>query len=275
MRISCIVDNSVLQGSSFWGEHGLSFYIETEHGHVLFDTGLSGTVLLHNLEKLDRTLKSIDALVLSHAHNDHTGGLAKILSQKPGLPLYANADFFRPRFTLGESGTEFVGLPLTQDELSQMANLRLNDAPVEILPGLWTTGEIRERLEPEGRSPSHVVPHGQKWQPDPYQDDLSLVLETQNGVVLICGCCHAGLLNTLAHIHRIFQQPIVAILGGTHLVSADDAHLQRVKEVLHDRYDSPVLYLSHCTGIQAYVELAHTFSDKINPFPLGTTLTFS
>jgi 7,8-dihydropterin-6-yl-methyl-4-(beta-D-ribofuranosyl)aminobenzene 5'-phosphate synthase len=156
-----------------------------------------------------------------------------------------------------------------------MADMRLSDAPVEIVPGLWTTGEIRERPEPEGRSPSHVVPDGQKFQPDPYQDDLSLILETQNGIVLICGCCHAGLLNTLAPVHKLFQQPIVAILGGTHLVSADETHLQRVKEVLRDRYNSPVLYPSHCTGIQAYVSLAQTFGNKINPFPVGTSLTFS
>jgi 7,8-dihydropterin-6-yl-methyl-4-(beta-D-ribofuranosyl)aminobenzene 5'-phosphate synthase len=273
-RITCVIDNTVRQGSACWGEHGLAFYLETDQGCVLFDTGQSGAVLQHNLTSLDKSLANVSGLVLSHAHYDHTGGLSEVLSQKPGLPLYASPDFFRPRFSLREEGYKSIGLTLTQAELTHKADLRLNEAPVEVLPGVWTTGEIHKRPEPEGRSPRHFVPAGDKWQPDPYQDDMSLVLETQEGVVVVCGCCHAGLLNTLAHTRRMFSEPIIAVLGGSHLVSADEAHLQRVIEVLRDRYDSPHLYLNHCTGIQAYVTLAHAFGERVNACPAGASLTF-
>jgi 7,8-dihydropterin-6-yl-methyl-4-(beta-D-ribofuranosyl)aminobenzene 5'-phosphate synthase len=99
-------------------------------------------------------------------------------------------------------------------------------------------------------------------------------METQEGMVVICGCCHAGLLNTLAHVQQTFQRPIIAVTGGTHLIDADEAYLQHVVEVLRDRYDSPLLYLNHCTGERTYVALANAFGDRVNCCPVGTTLTF-
>ena len=273
-KVICVVDNTVKQGSSFWGEHGLGFYIETDQGYVLFDTGQSGLVLEHNLAQLDKSPDELTALIISHAHHDHTGGLIAILSKKPGLPLYASPDLFRPRFSRGNEEHKFIGIALTREELDQMADLRLNKTPVEVLPGVWTTGEIGERPEPEGRSPRHVVPDGNAWQPDLYRDDMSVVLETQVGVVVICGCCHAGLLNTLAHVQRTFQEPIIGIFGGTHLITADEGHLQRVIEVLRHRYYSPQLYLNHCSGLQAHVALANAFGQRVNSCPVGTTVTF-
>jgi 7,8-dihydropterin-6-yl-methyl-4-(beta-D-ribofuranosyl)aminobenzene 5'-phosphate synthase len=273
-KITCLIDNSVKQSSPFWGEHGLSFCLEVDQKSVLFDTGCSEVVLLHNLEQLSNCLPDATAVILSHAHLDHTGGLMGILSKKPGLPLYASPDLFRPRFTLREDTYESIGLPLTQKELTQFADLHLSADPVEVLPGLWTTGEIVERPEPEGSSPHLFVPKGDGWQPDPYRDDMSLVMETQKGLVVICGCCHAGLLNTLAHVQRTFQQPIHTVMGGTHLISADEADLQHVVEVLRDTYGALRFYLNHCTGAQAYLALANAFGDRVNLCPAGTILIF-
>jgi 7,8-dihydropterin-6-yl-methyl-4-(beta-D-ribofuranosyl)aminobenzene 5'-phosphate synthase len=96
MNVTCIVDDAVQRSSPFWGEHGLAFLIETEMGRVLFDTGQSGTVLLHNLELLDVDPATIDGLAISHAHYDHTGGLRALLERvRPGISLYANPDLFR------------------------------------------------------------------------------------------------------------------------------------------------------------------------------------
>jgi 7,8-dihydropterin-6-yl-methyl-4-(beta-D-ribofuranosyl)aminobenzene 5'-phosphate synthase len=273
-KITCVVDNTVQQGSPFWGEHGLSFRLQIDESCALFDTGHSESVLLHNLGLLGRCPRDASAVILSHAHLDHTGGLAAVLSQKPGLPLYANPDFFRPRFTFRSGEYKSIGLSLSQEELTRLADLHLNAEPVEILPGVWTTGEIVDRTEPEGRSSRHFVPDGENWQPDPYKDDMALVLETGEGLVVICGCCHAGLLNTLSHVKKTFQRPISAVLGGTHLLNASQEHLQRVVKILRDGYNSPHLYLNHCTGVQAYLTLANAFGDRVNPCPVGTTLTF-
>ncbi len=274
-KITCVVDNSVQQGSPFWGEHGLAFCLEVDQVCVLFDTGHSEAVLTHNLGLLGKCLRDASALILSHAHIDHTGGLTTVLSQKPGLPLYASPDLFRPRFALRKDKYKSIGLPLSQEQLTQLADLRLSHAPVEVLPGLWTTGEIGGRPEPEGGSTRHFVPDGDGWQPDAYRDDISLVMETQEGLVVICGCCHAGLLNTLAHVRRTFQRPIIAVLGGVHLLNASKANLSHVVDVLHDTYGSLRFYLNHCTGERAYIALANAFGGRVNPCPVGMTLTFN
>ena len=139
---------------------------------------------------------------------------------------------------------------------------------------MWTTGEISERDELEGQSPRLFVTEGAGWRPDAYQDDMSLVVGNPGGLVVVCGCCHAGLLNTLAHIRRQSGQPISAILGGTHLLNAKAAEVQHVTDVLRDVYASPRLYLNHCTGERAFVALAAAFGDLAHGCPAGTTLTF-
>lgn len=207
IKITCLVDNAVEPGSLFWGEHGLAFLIESKDGRLLFDTGGSGSILLHNMQSTRIDPRSISALAISHAHRDHTGGLPAMLGLRPGLPLYANRDLLRERFRRRNGRIESCGLPLRPAELQRRADLRLSTERQEILPGVWTAGEIAERPHPEGRGPYHVVRQGEAWAPDPYRDDMALVLENPAGLVLVCGCCHAGLLNTLAHVRRKQQDP--------------------------------------------------------------------
>lgn len=273
-KTTCIVDNAVQPGSRLWGEHGLAFLIETELGRVLFDAGQSGTVLLHNLDVLEIEPESIDALAISHAHYDHTGGLPALLERtRPGLPLYAHSDIFRERFARRRGRTEFIGLPLAREALKAQTALRLSAEPQQILPGLWTTGEITSRREPEGRSAHHLVQGGEDWVPDPYQDDMALVIEGTAGVILLCGCCHAGLLNTLFHVQRTFERPIVAVAGGTHLVNADADHLQQVREVLLEMESVQRVYLNHCSGKVALQSLLLALGpDVVRPCPAGTDL---
>jgi Metal-dependent hydrolases of the beta-lactamase superfamily II len=269
MKLTCLVDNAVLQYTPFWGEHGLSVLVDTPEGRVLFDTGASGTVLLHNMEAAEVDPESIRALALSHGHRDHTGGLAAFLERRPGLPIYAHPDVLRERFSWREGEMRAIGMTIPPEDLRRRADLRLSPEPQEILPGVWTTGEVTHRTEPEGRSPYHFVRGEAGWEPDPYRDDMSLVLETSRGLALLCGCCHAGLLNTLAHVERVFGRPVVAVFGGTHLISADADHLERVRQRLQElplRRVSP----SHCTGETAFHFLLQALGpEMVRPFPAG------
>lgn len=273
-RIICVVDNSVKFGTGLRGEHGLAFWIETGQGNVLFDTGQSAAVLSHNLEVLGLPPADVDALALSHAHYDHTGGLDWFLSQRPNLPLYGHPGLFNPRYSLRSGEYHSIGMAIDRDGLAQRAVLRLSADPVEILPGLWTTGEIAERPEPQGGSAHLFEGHGEAVQPDRYKDDLSLVLKTPQGLVLICGCCHAGLLNTLFHVERVFGEPVHTVLGGTHLVSATEQDLVHAVEVFNDRFPNLAYYLNHCSGEDAFKKLFLAFGSRVNGCPAGTVVSF-
>jgi len=247
-KIICVVDNKALKMTHLKTEHGLAFWIETEYGTVLFDTGQTTDVLSHNLSLLNLNEKDLDALAISHAHYDHTGGLELVLSKHSNLPVYANAYVFRQKYSLHDGNYGASGFEFSREDYKQRADWRLSSGPTEIFPSLWTSGEIMNRDEPEGRSAGHYVRKGGKFVPDPYRDDMSLVLKTQDGLAVICGCCHAGLLNTLSHVERNFKGSITAVLGGTHLMTADGKLLDHVINVLDKRYSGLVFYLNHCTG---------------------------
>lgn len=275
-KITCVVDDAVQSGSRLQGEHGLAFLIETGSGRVLFDAGQSGAALLNNLAVLGFDPAAIDALAISHAHYDHTGGLLALLERaRLSLPLYAHPDLFRERFARRGERPDFIGLPLTRETLEAQATLRLSAEPQQILPGVWTSGEIAPRPEPAGGSPHHLVREEQGWALDPYRDDMALVVEGTTGLVLLCGCCHAGLLNTLSHVQRTFEHSIVAIAGGTHLTSASPDHLRRVGQALPEMKSVRHVYLNHCSGKVAFQSLLLALgSDIVRPCPAGTLLGF-
>lgn len=275
-KITCLVDNAAGHGSRMWAEHGLAFLIEAEAGRVLFDTGQSGTVLLHNLEELAVAPETLDAVAISHAHYDHTGGLPALLERtRPLVPLHAHPDLFRERFSRRGGKLKSTGLPVKRESLASQTTLLVDASPHQVMPGIWTTGEIAPRPEPVGRSPHHLVRAPQGWVPDPYQDDMSLVVEVESGLVLLCGCCHAGLLNTLYRVQYAFERPVVAIAGGTHLVSASADHLRRVSEVLVELESVQRIYLNHCSGTVALHTLLLTLGPTVvRPCPAGTQIDF-
>jgi 7,8-dihydropterin-6-yl-methyl-4-(beta-D-ribofuranosyl)aminobenzene 5'-phosphate synthase len=273
MKITCVVDDRASQDSALRAEHGASFAIEAEGRTVLFDTGQSSEVLLSNMARLGLRPEAIDALVLSHAHYDHTGGLAGLLDRVQGIPLYAHPDLFTERFRRTDTSLKKVGPSSDRAELAGRVDLRLSAEPVEVIPGVWTSGEIGDRTEPEGRSPTHSVRQGDGWIADPYRDDLSVVLEAADGLVLVCGCCHAGLLNTMAQVRSAFGRDPGVVVGGTHLRDLDAATLDHVAQELR-QCGSPRLWLGHCTGERAFRALQEAFGDRVSLCQAGTVLDF-
>jgi 7,8-dihydropterin-6-yl-methyl-4-(beta-D-ribofuranosyl)aminobenzene 5'-phosphate synthase len=252
MRVICVVDNTAQRGSGFWGEHGLAFLIKARDKRVLFDTGQSGTVLLHNLEVLEQDPAAIDALVLSHAHNDHAGGLALLLDHlRPGIPLHAHPDIFRERFSKKGGMIHNKAFSTPRQALENHFDFRLDAEPQEILPGVWTTGGITERPELEGRSSDHLMRESGELVPDAYRDDMAMVIQGN------------------------FNTPIVYIAGGLHLAAYSEDQVQHVGEILSMKSTLQRVYPSHCTGEAAYVILSNMLGPKVvHPCPAGTELVF-
>jgi len=273
MRLTCLVDDCV-PSSALWGEHGLSFLIETGQGNVLWDTGQSGTVLLHNLNELNMTDLPLAAVALSHGHHDHTGGLPMILKTHPGLLVYGHRDLLDERYSLRDGAARSIGMRMTRREIEARGDLCLSDASQQIIEGICTTGGIHPRPYPQGSSAHHVVHREGRQVPDPYADDLSLILHVEGGVVLLCGCCHAGLRNTMATVRRLCpHEPLVGIVGGTHLGQADQAELDALIDLLGEMGDVD-LYLNHCTGERALFVLRKALGQRVSSCPAGTVLEF-
>lgn len=271
--LTCVVDNHTTS-PDLKGEHGLSFWIESTGGVVLFDTGQTSEALFNNLARLKLPMDRIDAVVLSHAHYDHTGGLAALLEKRPGLPVYAHPELFQPRYSHRQSGTLSIGLEMDREELNRIADLRLTPDPVELLPGLWTSGEISERPEAKGTSANLVVRGANgEWLPDPHTDDQSLVILGEDGkLTLICGCCHAGILNTLTHVGRVFAREVSVVIGGIHLKSADEGEIAHVIQVLNATAPGTKYLLNHCTGDRAIEIFSRVFSGRVENFPAGMAI---
>lgn len=248
ITLTCVVEDRVIL--PFKNEHGLSIWIESPAGKVLFDTGSSGSALIHNLRCLNLNPAELDAVVLSHAHQDHTGGLLTLLPHLPqGTPLYAHPTLFEGHYSDHGRGPEHTDLQTLAVQALAQVTLRLSKQPQEIVPGIWTTGEITERPYPEGRSAHHTMLVDEKHVPEPYADDLSLVIESSQGLFLLCGCCHAGLRNTLAHVHCHWKQPVIGFGGGTHLLGASPERIRQTVEALTAAREPEMVWLGHCSGV--------------------------
>jgi len=254
-RFTWVVDD--VAALPFREEHGFSMWIDAPGGQVLLDTAGSGEVLLQNLGVLDLDPRQLDAVVLSHAHDDHTGGLVALLDTlRPGTPVFAHPTLFTQRYSTKSGSPTARGLSVSAVDRLGSADLHLGTDPVKVVPGVWTTGEVQPRPHPEGRSRHHLIDRDGGMVPDSYSDDLSLVVRVaEDQVALICGCCHAGLLNTLATARRVRPEPMVAIAGGVHLAGAPDAVVAETVAQLASLPMLRTLWLGHCSG-QSIVDAA-------------------
>lgn len=280
VKIVNIYNNEALPTKGLESGHGESFHITTGDQEILFDSGWKGKKLMHNMNKLGINPNKIDKLVFSHGHSDHTGGLPAFLKARTvstPIPIIAHPAFLEPKSVKMLIFHFPMGFPKLSEKFKEKVEFQLTKNPVEVLPKLSTVGEITivERQEKPGieKRVFHKVDGQRKW--DPVIDDLSLVLQTKDGLVLITGCCHAGLLNACAKATKLFNDKIKAILGGTHMVNYSREDVEHVGDVLENLYGTPELHLNHCTGKEAIEQLRKRFgSEIVHDCHVGTELVY-
>jgi len=265
MKITILVENSVYR-SGLGAEHGLALYIETDTSKVLFDTGQSH-LIRKNAAFFDIDLESIDAIFLSHGHYDHTGGL-KALRGK-GTPVFGHPDIFKHRFSRKRNGeVSAVGNPYGREEIESSGFRFVLERGQNSFGGFFLTGEVPQIYDFETRA-KHFFHERDLRTIDPILDDQSLYFDTSEGLVVLLGCCHSGLMNTLSHILRTTgAENIHWIIGGTHLLKADDERMLNTVNELRGVNFSHISPL-HCSGLQGQYWLKSHFPSRFVPLSCG------
>lgn len=238
------------------GEWGYAALVEVDGKKILFDTGNRPQTVLQNAKDLDIDLSDVEDVILSHNHGDHTGGLLTLRKalMKDNPKALSKVHVGKGIFTQRANRPNSM-LKLKTDMEKTGAQVFEYESVKELFPGVWLTGQV-DRIHPEknwsGRG--QIVTDNGNIE-DIILEDMSLVIDTEKGFVLVSGCGHAGIINTMEHINKhIHQGPVSTAIGGFHLVSASDEHLAWTAGKLKE-FGVKEMVGAHCTGIDALYAL--------------------
>jgi 7,8-dihydropterin-6-yl-methyl-4-(beta-D-ribofuranosyl)aminobenzene 5'-phosphate synthase len=287
-------------------EHGFAALVEVDGRRILWDAGMTRTALLHNAEKMEVDLSAIDTIALSHGHGDHTAMVSDVLraidvqpqprrweagtpveeivahSQGQRVPLVAHPAAFRERWGIRADGTKHgPGQPAPRAEWEALgAEVILTEEPYQLGPGCWTTGFVPKRSfegsgAPSSRGYRRAYREGTAFLEDHLEDDQAIVVNVAGkGLVVLSGCAHRGIVNTVLHARELSGvERVWAILGGFHLAPESDAIIAQTIDAvieMEPRLVSP----SHCTGFRAIAEFARRMPEAFVEGAVGSKYSF-
>lgn len=269
LKITVLVENTTRK-RGLLAEHGLSLLIEYGRIQILFDTG-QGLALRHNAEKLQVDLKPVDEVVLSHGHYDHTGGLRFALNGMNCPRLYAHPEAFSLKYAHNADGSArevgmTAGNKITAGELAEII---FTDEKMRIADGLFLTGPIPRTTAFEDTGGAFFT-DADCTEPDSLPDDQALFIDTSRGTIVILGCAHSGVINTLRYVQTLTDnRPIHTVIGGMHLINAGAERMERTVEELR-RFNLQRLIPCHCTDFPATLRLWNEFPGICEPCTTGS-----
>jgi len=267
LKITTLVENTAGAGN-LMAEWGLSMLIEAGERSILLDTGAGlGNALLHNARLLRADLDSLDTIVLSHAHYDHTGGLRQLLSslKQKEIPVVAHPHVWDLKYSRNKKTGKYTysGIPFRREELErQGARFELSAGPTWLTEDIAVSGEEPQTTAFEKVAEGFFVKTESGYEPDPFPDDQSVYIRTELGLVILLGCAHRGMVNIIRHAQKLMgEDKIHMVLGGTHLGPADDKQAEETIGALKEM-NFDWLGVSHCTGLPVAARLSEAFGGR-------------
>lgn len=276
-KVTVICENSVQMPFPLIAEHGLSFLIEDGEDVTLFDTG-QGLGVVHNLKLMGKSIPMIKRIILSHGHYDHTGGLLAVLKEHQGnLPVYLNGSAFNEKVAFRPTGAVIpIGMKETR-EVYEANGARFHEVTESICRIIESITSISGVMHEPGWRPWDSmlkVKTDSVIEDDLFWDDLSLLLETASGPVVLLGCAHAGIVEILDQFSgSTGNKKFHAIIGGTHLDSAPEEYVMNAIDAVK-RYDPDIIAVSHCTGFRVACRFASEFGERFINASVGRVFEF-
>lgn len=260
--ITILVDNTA--SGNLTSEHGLSFWIEYSKKQVLFDAGQTG-MIVKNAKLLDINLADTDSIVLSHGHYDHTGGLSAVLDIAPKAVVYLHPAALKPKFSKKSNRIRTIGISdsIKKIILNRSGGKKViwTEIPTEIPSGLFVTGQIPRITNFEDTDSSFFVDENCQ-KADILPDDQAIFFNSKKGLVVLLGCAHSGVVNTLNYVAKLSgKSSIHTIIGGMHL---SNASLEKLENTIaaFNRYKVQKIGIAHCTGTKAIKKFEEAFGKK-------------
>jgi len=261
MKLTVLVDNNTIIDRYFYGEPGVSYFIECDDRKYLFDTGYSD-IFLRNATKMGINLLALDGVVISHGHNDHTWGLnalVKLYSEAPYQgyggkkpEVIAHPDAFLDKNVDGLD----VGSMLSIHQLKKTFSLKLGKEPLWLSEKLLFLGEIERNNSFEVKAPMGKMLRDGIWEDDFVLDDSALVYMSDNGLVIITGCSHAGICNIIEYAKKVCnEEKIDDVIGGFHLLNPSQHKISNTVEYF-EKCQPRVIHACHCTDLPSKISLA-------------------
>jgi 7,8-dihydropterin-6-yl-methyl-4-(beta-D-ribofuranosyl)aminobenzene 5'-phosphate synthase len=255
--------------STMQKDWGFSVFIEYGGKRILFDMGNNADIFAHNVQARGIDLSRLDFVVVSHRHGDHTSGLGYLLSVNPGVPIYA------PKENFGVFGAALPGTFYRRND-SLPSEMRYFDGkpPDTLRFGTpWPQANFTWVAQTSEVAPGfRLILLKGSWGVDLDVMELSLAIDTPEGTVLVVGCSHPTIEKIIEATQAETKQPVHLVVGGLHLLPADDEEIRRVASTLHDNLQVAWIAPAHCTGEPAFAILKETFGDHYLYAGLGTTL---
>lgn len=251
IKITTLIEDTS-EDSKLKCEHGLSIYIETPSCNILFDTGSTGD-FVYNAKTLGIDLNKTNYMILSHAHYDHCGGVRKFFDEVLYYPeVYVNKYFFQNsnKFKmLGDNSYKYLGIDFGENYFSEK-NIPINYLQEDVFqlePSIYLCGNFNKKTTCELQNDGMLIKKGDSYVQDTFKEEIALVMHTNKGLVVLLGCSHVGVIGMLESIERRLNKNIYAILGGTHLINADEKKIEKVIKKL-ESMNIKLIGVSHCTG---------------------------